>query len=91
MRPIHLIAGAAVAAAAIVLFAGAGPHVGKTAPANAAGVQDNQPVCGDAQCVPSIIGEDQFEGIRQRNANPNRRYLFPRLHPQKTVNEGENK
>lgn len=83
MRPIHLIAGVGVVAAAVVLFTG-----GKTpeaAPAASVG-QSREPICGDAQCVPSVLGEDQFEGDRPKNQDSQRRYLFPRLH-KKTATE----
>lgn len=88
MRPIHLILGTSVIAIAIILFAG--PSHSKN---NVLGTKqqqiNDQPLCGDAQCVPSIIGEDQFEGIHSKN-NSTRRYVFPRLHKQKAGNDGEN-
>lgn len=89
MRPIHLVLGTGLVAAVIVVFAGASSpkHAGPAV----IGQQQNgeQPICGDAQCVPSIIGEDQFEGTRPRN-NQNRRYLFPRLHKKTGVENESN-
>lgn len=85
MRPIHLIAGVGVVAAAVVLFTGV--KTPEVAPAASAGQSQNQePICGDAQCVPSVLGEDQFEGDRPKNKDSQRRYLFPRLH-KKTASE----
>ena len=87
MRPIHLIAGVGVIATAFVLFTGVKTPVSESA-APAVG-RCQEPICGDAQCVPSVLGDDQFEGVRPRNKDNQRRYLFPRLH-KKTGIEGDN-
>lgn len=88
MRPIHYLIGVGVIAAAAMLYTG-GVKTAKTEACQprVGGVACQEPACGDAQCVPSILGEDQYEGTRPRNNQQPRKHLFPRLHRKTSIED----